>query len=252
MMLLAFLSVLIILGTPSALGYEQIPITFSGTRDMVIFDGKWSFEREWKESSLNEFSYDGNKLVILRSAHQDNYVYLLIDVVNDESIDVGEDKAAVCFDTNNDKNPIPDADDFCFMAVLGDSQGLTFRGNSTNQDGEYFSQIDNPDGYIGVGSVSDENDRYSGVPHTGYEFRIPTDTVGRNNLYGFHFSVFDAHSQKFYAYPGDINAMFATPDKWGDIYSPDKSLPEFYLPLLMLFPALMAVVVLTRKNNLKS
>jgi len=32
---------------------EPIPTTYSEGVDKIIFDGKWTFTREWKESSLN-------------------------------------------------------------------------------------------------------------------------------------------------------------------------------------------------------
>ena len=214
---------------------ESIPITFSGTRDHVQFDGKWTFEYEWKETSLNTYHYDDDsKTIILRSAHQGNFVYIFIDAVNDESLDK-QDKAIVCFDTKNDKNKIPNLDDYCFLSVLGNGTGATYRGNSSSPESSYFSVIPNPSGYIGISTASDEHDRYSAVPHAGYEFRIPTETIGRENIYGFYFAVYDERSNQYYAYPTGIdhNTLLSSPSEWGEIYSPDKTLPEFYLPLLI-------------------
>ncbi len=214
---------------------ESIPITFSGTRDHVQFDGKWTFEYEWKETSLNTYYYDNNnKMIILRSAHQGNFVYIFIDAVSDESLDK-EDKAIICFDAENDKNKISNSDDYCFLSILGNRTGVAYQGNPNNKENNYFSIIPNPAGYIGASAASDEHDRYSAVPHTGYEFRIPTDTIGRKNIYGFYFAVYDEYSNQYYSYPTDIdhNTLISSPNEWGEIYSPDKTLPEFYLPLLI-------------------
>src|SRR5574338_332715 len=103
--ILGIILLLSLIGFSNAYAYDQIPITLSGKMNDVQLDGKWTFETEWKQSSLNNYSFDnGNTLVILRSAHQGNYVYILIDAITDEFINKGEDRAAVCFDTNNDKN----------------------------------------------------------------------------------------------------------------------------------------------------
>ena len=239
-------------GISSAYAYEPIPITYSGTKDHVQFDGKWTFQYEWKESSLNTYSYeDGNKQVILRSAHQGNFVYILLDAVTDESINDGLDKAVVCFDTKNNKSIATDSDDFCFLSVLGNKTGIVYQGDANSGTKNSFKEIPNPNGFIGVGGTSDNNDRYSGVPHTSYELKIPTDVIGRNNIYGFYFAVYDDNAKKYYTYPTEIttNEMISSPSTWGEIYSPDKSLPEFYLPFLVTIPAFAFIIILSKTRR---
>lgn len=233
-------------GFSLAFAYEQIPITFSGKMNEVQFDGKWSFDTEWKQSSLNNYHFnDGNTLVILRTAHQDKYVYIFVDMINDEVIDGGGDRAAVCFDTSNDKTAVPNDDDYCFDAILGSGQGNTYGG-----DGNDFQQIPNHSDFVGLSAPSDVNDRYSGVSHPGYEFRIPTDLIGRSHVYGFYFEVFDKDTNKLYTYP-ENNSTMQNPASWGEIYSPDRSLPEFDLPMIMLLPLLGLVIIITKKLQLK-
>lgn len=232
--------------------YDSIPITYSGTKTHVEFDGKWTYEYEWKESSLNNYSYEnGNKMVILRSAHQGNFVYILLDAVSDETINLGADKAAICFDPTNDKNVVPDSSDFCFLSVLGNKTGITYQGNKNSTTNDGFTKVQNPDGFIGIGGVSDKHDRYSGVSHAAYEFRIPTDTIGRTNVYGFYFAVYDDSTKKYYTYPSEIvtNKMITDPSTWGEIYSPDKSLPEFYLPFLVIVPAFTFIIILNKARQ---
>lgn len=235
------------LGIFFAYAEEPIPITYSGTMDRVIFDGKWTFEHEWKQSSLDTYMYeDGNKMIILRSAHQGNFVYIFINAVTDESLDNDLDYATICFDSENNKNAVTDYDDHCFTSVLGSDTGVTLQGGQ--DDG--FVQISNHPDFVAIGGASDTNDRYSGVPHAGYEFRIPTDVIGRNSVYGFYFLVYDAHTQKHYSYPTDLvyEGQLSKPNTWGEIYSPDKSLPEFDLPLLVLLPVFGIVIILTKKK----
>ena len=66
--------------------YEPIKVTISNTFDDVIYDGEWSFKQEWKASSLDSFRFNENDL-ILRTAHQDDYMYVLIDVLGDVTND---------------------------------------------------------------------------------------------------------------------------------------------------------------------
>lgn len=211
--------------------------------NQVQFDGKWSFETEWKSSSLNNYYFDnGNTLVILRTAHQDEYVYVFIDMINDEVIDKGEDRVTICFDTSNDKTQAPNDDDYCFNTVLDSGPGNIYQGDATN-----LKQIQNHPDYIGLSTSSDNNDRYSGVPHPGYEFRIPINLIGRSPVYGFYFEAYDKNTNKLYTYPESDSSLMQSPVSWGEIYSPDKSLPEFDLPVVMLLPLIGLVIIMTRK-----
>lgn len=240
-----FLLIPIIIMPSVVFADESIPITYSGAMTDVIFDGRWSFETEWKQSSLNTYAFTNDQVIILRSAHQGDFVYLFIDAINDYTLDNNLDSAIVCFDTNNDKTDYPNEDDYCFTAILGDDMGRVYRGDVAIQN---FTQISAPEGFTGVGAISDNNDRYSLIPHTGYEFKIPTEIIGRKQVYGFYFAVYDANSQKYYSYPQNATAdtIIVSPALWGEIYSPDKSLPEFSLPLLLLLPAFSVVLFLTK------
>lgn len=239
--------------TQSASADEPIPITLSGGMNHVIFDGKWSFFTEWKPSSLNTLSYGDGTTIQLRTAHQDNFIYVFADVVTDTHFVKGSDTAMICFDENDNKTVLPDADDYCFMTTLGGNKSFAYQGGSPLEFNGNFKKIPNPDGFIGVGGISDKNDRYSLVPHSGYEFRIPTSTVGRSSSYGFYFAMYDAHASKFYTYPQDVNIdtpfQIPSPSLWGDLISPDQSLPEFPLPAIVLVFA-FAVVFFFRKKCL--
>lgn len=230
------ISLLLILAFPTVFAYEQIPITLSGEMDKVVFDGKWSSPLEWKKSSFNQYDFEHKESIILRSAHQDDFVYFLVDSVSDDEINNGADKAMICFDTNNDKTVIPNSDDYCFLSVLGSSEYFVFQGNPNNSSDNYFKKISLPKDYVGIGSASDDNDKYILIPHPSYEFKIPTDTIGRKSVYGFYFAVYDANTTKTYTYPENVTSseLFSSPAKWGEIYSPDKSLPEFGFPMIVM------------------
>jgi hypothetical protein len=244
----------IIFGTASATATEPIMITISSHMNKVIFDGKWTFGREWKESSLNTLSYDDGTQIQLRTAHQDNFIYVFADAVSLPPSDKHSDMAIICFDKHDSKTTIANGDDYCFVATLDGKNPVTLQGGSPLGQTSNFKRIPNPDGLIGVGGISDENDRYTPYPHQGYEFRIPTDLVGRSDVYGFYLGVYDARSNKIYSWPQDIISVpplkIPSPSKWGEIISPDKSIPEFQWPLLALLPSIFLVIYLTRGKHI--
>ena len=219
---------IIIFGSGNAFASEPILITISSHLHKVIFDGKWTSEPEWKASSLDTVYYDDGTKIQLRTAFQDGYIYVFLDLVSDTVIDKGADNALICFDGKNDKTKIPGIDDYCFFTSLSRKISFAYQGNGIIGLNGHFQKIPNPDGYIAIGSVSDENDRYSKIPHTSYEFRIPIDVLGRSDNYGFYISVYEANSNMIYSWPTEVQQIriftIPSPSIWGDIVSPDKSM----------------------------
>lgn len=235
----------------SAFAFEPIPITVSGTMDKIIFDGKWTYEFEWKQSSLNTYSYANGTEIILRTAHQSDFVYIFLDPITDHHLDRMNDHAIICFDTKNNKSIKADPDDYCFMTSLAGRTGFSYQGGHTSARTSFFNKIPNPDGFIGVSTTSDNNDRYTQNPHPSYEFKIPINLIGRESVYGFYFLVYDGHLKKSYTYPQNLDPenFVSSPNQWGEIYSPDKSLPEFELPLLSFVLAIFSIVFFAKIKN---
>jgi hypothetical protein len=242
---------LLFCGFTSAYAFESIPITLSGTMDKVIFDGKWTFEYEWKASSLNTYQYDNDTQIILRSAHQGDFVYIFLDPITDYYPDKMGDYAIICFDKKNNKSESADTDDYCFMTYLDNKNSTAYQGGSIYEKNSFFNKIPNPDGFIGISAISDTNDRYTTIPHPSYEFRIPTSLIGRESVYGFYFLVYDDHTKKTYTYPQNLESgnFVSSPNHWGEIYSPDKSLPEFELPTMLLIISIVPIVFFSRIIN---
>ena len=232
---------------------ESVKITYSPTMERAIFDGKWTNFLEWKNTSWNEMRFEEG-LAHLRTAHFENFVYIFIDAVSDESLDFGKDEAIVCFDTKNNKAEIFDMDDYCFSVLLGEDEGMTFQGISEAKNGEILKKIENPQGLVAISGVSDENDPYRKTPHPGFEFRIPTEFIGRSNQYGFYVSIFDYGKNQSFSWPTTLEHQnypnLHSPNNWGDLISPDNSLPEFEWPLLAILPAFIGILLITklRKN----
>lgn len=248
-----FVAVFVIIFGTNVVYADSIMITQSDVMNKVIFDGKWTYLYEWKRTSLTDLTYDNNTKIELRTAHQGNFIYVFVDNLSDTSIDKGSDSATICFDTKNDKSLKPNSDDYCFISVL-DGNSFVLQGGSPLGISSNFKKIDNPPGFIGISNVSDANDRYTDVPHTSYEFRIPTDLVGRSDMYGFYVGVYDFHSNKIYSWPQNVivNSILRIPNpsEWGDLISPDKSLPEFPWPILALVLSLAIITYMTRRSTI--
>lgn len=229
---------------------ENILITYSKHMNQIDFDGRWSYVTEWKESSLNSIGDS----VQIRTAHYENFIYVFVDVLDDFSLDKGSDRAIVCFDSQNNKSIIPDSNDYCFIAILEKETGFVIQGGSPFASNGNFQKISNPQGLIIIGAASNENDRYSNIPHPSYEFRIPIDFINRTSEYGFYLETFDASSGKSLTWPNDV--LKTSPGKipppifWGNLISIDKSLPEFPTPLLMFTILIISIMFISKKFNI--
>ena len=233
---------------------ESIPITISPDRDKVIFDGKWTFYWEWKRTSLTDLKDHNDVIMELRTAHQGNYIYFFVDDISDTAYTKQGDHAIICFDTKNDKSIKPDSDDYCFISSLGSNNPISLQGNDIGLF-NYFKKIPNPKNLTAVSGISDQNDRYSSIPHAGYEFRIPTELVGRSNDYGFYLIVYHAHENRYYSWPenstGNGLLHISDPSEWGNLVSPDSSLPEFPIPLMIFILPWFLIIFISRYKILK-
>jgi hypothetical protein len=235
---------------------NTILITKSDFMKDVKFDGKWSFLTEWKPTSWDTIR-DHDKISFhLRSAHQDNFIYFLIDVTIDEKFNQ-DDKATICFDTQNNKSLTFDDNDFCFIimlkeesffnAIFLEGKNKIVQGNTDKNSFDELQEISVKE-FVGIGTMSDEEDRYSKIPHASYEFKIPTDLVGRSDNYGFFVSVYDADLENTYTWPENVQSeeQIPNPSKWGNLVSPDKSLPEFEFVILMILTGFAATILFSR------
>lgn len=243
---IVFIFLFLLIPTSEIFAFEPIKITLSGQMNDVIFDGKWTSRTEWKQSSWNTFSFEDNQVIQLRSAHQNNFIYFMVDFQSDTNPDYKNDKVMICLDTKNDKAEIPNTDDFCFLSVLN-GDATIFQG--TGQKDIPLREIPNSFNFFANGTLSDENDRYSKTPHSGYEFKIPTDLVGRHSTYGFFLVAYDAHTKTIFNWPQNSEKQTfenLKPNQWGELVSLDKTLPEFDLPILVLIPAMFLIIYLSR------
>lgn len=241
-------------------GEDAILITKSSFMNDIVFDGKWTFYTEWKNTSWNQIKSENVTEFHLRSAHQDNFIYFMLDVVADEKANFKSDQAIICIDSKNDKNSFIDDNDYCFITklqelnffekLLGEKNSLIVKGKTFPVNFNELEEIESSE-FIGIGTMSDKEDRYSLTPHASYEFKIPTDMIGRSDNYGLYVGVYDADSGKTYSWPKNIifePTQIPKPSDWGSLISPDKSLPEFHITFLVLSISLIIVIMIPRLN----
>lgn len=229
---------------------EQILTTVRSDAGKTIFDGRWTFLQEWKSTSEDKILFDDGGLLVIKTGHDYNNLYVLLDFVSERSSAKSADFGMVCIDSNFGKETKPQNDDYCFMTSLGSNYPITLQGGSMLGKNNHFTKIENHPNLIAVGGMSGMHDRYSQIPHTTYEFKIPIEIFGASDMYGFYVVAYDANTNQVYSWPQNTATekfpYVPPPSKWGELISPDKSIPEFHWPILVLLPAIFLVVYLTR------
>ncbi len=165
-----------------------------------------------------------------------------------------------------------DSDDYCFIVQLEDKNlidellnrqdNFIVQGDSQSKSFEELEKIKVKD-FVGIGTMSDKEDKYSEISHASYEFKIPIELIGRSDNYGFYVNVFDASSNVVYSWPEDIKLeSFDIPSSslWGNLISPDKSLlenagdePEYFfvIPLVVIISAGIFFIIFKKKRSSK-
>jgi hypothetical protein len=235
---------LLLLGFIVNEAFAEEPILVLESNAFRDIDGKWTFVSEWKESGDTQLSYNNGGKLILRTAHDRNYIYVLVDHVGDTSPNKGKDRATICLNGNS-KNTKPEKDDYCFIVTLGRINPVVLQGGSPSIVKSNFKRIFET-GFEGMGGVT-VTDRYSVIPHVTYEFKIPVDLVGRSNEYQFYVAVYESDNYVL-TWPKYItlksNFAIPPPSNWGTMISPDKSLPEFHFLYFVFFVPFLMIIIL--------
>lgn len=242
---------LVIIYPHLASAQPQIFTTLRGGIDSIVWDGKWTFLQEWKPTSEDILQFnDGNELSV-KTGHDRENLYVFLDFITENHFKKFSDYGIICMVQNKTSELSPQNDDFCFLVALGSHNPLTFHGGGSLALTNYFIKIQNDQRLIAVGGISDEHDRYSSTPHASYEFRIPISVVGRSDAYGFYAATYDAQTGKSYSWPKNISSesfpAIPSPSNWGELISPDKTLPEFPQPIIMMSLAVILLIYISRR-----
>ena len=246
------ISVVILFIFNNAFADDSIFTTYRDDGNSIVFDGKWTFEQEWKHASEDIIKFsDGNQFSI-KTAHDRKNLYVLIDFFTSKKITKDSDYGMFCITSNSTKQDYAQNDDYCFRLTIGSKTAIVLQGGSALASTNHYKKIQPIIPVTVAGGISDSNDRYNSVPHPIYEFKIPIELVGRSDDYGFYVSAFEAHTNHLYSWPNQVtNGEFSdppSPSMWGHLVSPDKSLPEFEFSLPVLLFSIIIMIYLTRRR----
>ncbi len=230
---------------------DEVLITLTTRLDDIKFDGKWTYENEWKPSSLVMIK-NNDASFVYRIAHDYENLFVYVSAISDKTPSKSTDRAIVCIDGANSGKKKPTIDNFCFISTMGTSKVYTLQGGGDFGQNGFYKTVDNHPKLIGIGAVSTEFDKYSKTPHSSYEFKIPVEIFGRSNVYGLYVGVFDSNTSNQYGWPQEAiqekYPFIPNPESWGQMISPDKTLPEFEIPSVMLFSTLIFLIFLSKRK----
>jgi len=241
------LLVLLFIGHTINASDNQIFTTVRAGADDIVWDGKWTFLQEWKTTSLNQYGD-----LIVRTGHDYNNLYILLDYNSPTKLTKYSDSGIVCINANMTREQNLNENDQCFIISLDSNHPITLKGGSELASNDYLKKVPSDPGLIAVGGISDFNDRYSNIPHMSYEFKIPIKVIGKTDSYRFFAGVYDSADNKFYSWPNNHAANIwpyvPASENWGELVSPDKSLPEFPIPVIGMIISFSILIYLTRKK----
>lgn len=277
---------LLILPLIQASAFENNPTIFIPfVLEAPIIDGKWTNPNEWIKGSETEIVHQEKGFkAYLRTLHDGKKIYILLDYVDDQSDTRGitgsfSDQAMVCFDTRNDGGDSFKPDDYCFMFHSIDWLLVSKGAGKTLTKLEEGRKITTVVGFEAVAGFSQINNPYqSGRPHRIYEIAIPIDYLNPSNNYGFRVMIMDGDSRTLLTWPqndalwrywsindpkncgvtivdqsipgqGFYFVCPGYPNSWGNLVSPDNSIPEFPAGLLVLAIFLVAVIIFSKKTS---
>lgn len=243
MKIVYFLMISLVINFPIIFA-EELFITYTDTDSEIIYDGKWSFKTEWKKSAYTTVEQNFEKLFVLRYAHNYEEILVFIDVIADKSINILKDKSVLCFKSQtNEKNP-----SYCFEKIY-DGELTTLVKNPDTLENQY-KKIKNHPNTLAISGISDKYNRYVNDLHISYEFKIPIDLIGRSDVYDFYVAIFDDETNQIISWPltSEKSEFFILKnDDWGQLISPDKSIPEFPFPIIILIVLIGTTLIIQSK-----
>ncbi len=208
----------------------------------VTVDGKWTNSTEWADAAeVKLLVVQGSGVAYMRTKHDPNHLYILVDVLSDVSGE-GGDYCALYVDGKHDGGAAPQADDFILLERWGGPTmfNTLYAAGGGGTWGGWEPTI--PSEFEGRTSVNAVDDPYSTVSHVIYEFQIPLRVLNATNI-GFYVVVYDNVPVNQLTWP---MASESIPNDWGNISISSVVIPEFPAAQIILFVILAATVALFR------
>jgi len=205
-------------------GQEQ-SITCWILTDPVDVDGKWTNPQEWSDASESLMVAQlGNGTAYVRTKHDADYLYVLVDYVSDTVLGAG-DYCTIRFDAKGDGGNAPREDDYSFVLewLTAASSSFWMRQGT----GVSWGGLTGPVGGATVKSdCKPSADPYFAAAHMVYEFKIPLAIFASSMNSAICVDVQDR-------YPSGITMLWPTtynterPSTWGKLTISAVPIPEF-------------------------
>jgi hypothetical protein len=199
------------------------PVGSAPKIDGILGANEWNDAKElditWKE--LKGF---------IKVKHDNSFLYILVEHVSDTTKHPrGWDNGWIAFDTNSNKEDMPQSDDYLFHG----NGFLSFKGDGS----KWVSPSDVQD-WSAVPGFSSSS--YSKENHTIFEFKIPVSLFKGTERVGFYVLLQDADMHRFLDWPpesgstsdfwpggqGPAQGKFAPPSTWEGVQLLKKTLAE--------------------------
>lgn len=189
----------------------------------VTIDGKWTTVNEWNDSQEIPMEYNiynkykNNGTSYLRVKHDDNYLYILIDVPS--HVYPTRLLSNVYVDPEDNGGWQPQPDDYCYsyFAYAGGEYEIKYIVVDGRWEFYHYRGITNTDIRNNISASKNSiNNPYSKISHAIYEYRIPLPD--RKNI-RIYVNLLDQDHNFYATWPGKV--WNDTPELWGKIIIKD-------------------------------
>jgi uncharacterized protein (TIGR02246 family) len=189
----------------------------------VTIDGKWTTNNEWNDTQeiLMEYNiynrYKNNGTSYLRVKHDEQYLYILIDVPSHVSPTRFLSNVYVDPEDNGGWQPQPDDYSYSYFAYPGGEYEIKYIVVDGRWEFYHFKGITNTNIRNNISASSNStNDPYSKISHTTYEYRIPLSNQKKLKIF---VDTIDQDHNFYATWPGKV--WNDTPEIWGKIIIQD-------------------------------
>jgi hypothetical protein len=205
----------------------------------VTLDGMWTYVDEWGDAV--EIATPGGSF---RLKHDQSYLYILFDYVNDTSLE-NYDVAWAYIDTLKNGGTAPQTDDFAFSLQWSSptqSSLVVQKGTGTDWMTTTLAL------HSAVSSIDATNDPYSSTPHVIYEFKIQLSILQEGvTSIGVRLTMQNGATGTSIVWPKDSSRF--EPNGWGNMELGPSPIPEFSAILPTLALGLIPLLYLLKRSK---
>lgn len=216
---------LIFLATIGLAQAQEQSVTCWTLMNPVTMDGKWTNPQEWTDASESRMVPQlWNGTAYVRTKHDADYVYVLVDYISDTILGAG-DYCTLRFDTKGDGGNAPHEDDYSFVF-----EWLTVGSSSFQmRQGVGYSWgvlVLDPIGATAKSDCKPSVDPYLEAAHMVYEFKIPLALFGSSVNSRVCVDAQDRYPSGItMLWPNTFNTEW--PSTWGKLAISTVPIPEF-------------------------